>query len=135
MDASGTTLFPARALMGVDLMTESREALEANIAVTAESSRAFWNGVRAVGEELGAFVGERVQRQCTFAEGLLDCLAPAAMWSHIADYWRAEAKAWDAEQSRLMGLFARAMTDTMLEADSISIAAPLPSRLGRKIAD
>ena len=130
MDANSNLPFAPRALMGMDLMSESREALEANIAVTAESSRALWNGVRAVGEELGAFVGERVQRQCAFAEGLLECVAPGAVLAHVADYWKSEAKAWEAEQSRLMGLFARALTDTILEADALQVASPFPTRLG-----
>ncbi len=123
-DDGGYPQLPKEALVtapGLDLLSEGRQALEANIAVGAESSRALWNGMRAVSEELGNFFTDRVRSHGRFAEGLMSSLLPGAALNHMAEYVASEFRAWDDEQSRLLGLFAHAMTETMLEIDSVEI--------------
>lgn len=126
MNASNHHLFFETPLPGINtnFVSDAREAAEANVTVALEGSRAVWNGIRAVSEETGTFLAERVRSQTAFFEGLLNCHMPQALFTHVTDFWKDELKAWDDEQGRILGLFAQALTETMLEADALELAGP-----------
>lgn len=90
------------------------DAVSSNAQSAGQGMQALLNGLCAVNEELGRFALERVDRHFEVANALLAAPEPGESIRQLADYVFETARAWDAEQSRLIGLLTAVMTETML---------------------
>lgn len=109
-----------QAPMSFGRLDETKEAVEANLVATFEGARAFVSACHAVNTELSRFARERIERHGDLALSLASGLTPMALFDRLTAYTSAEAGAWEAEQSKLVGLFSQAVTESLVTFEDIA---------------
>lgn len=107
---------------------ESRSTLSDSMETLTQGTKALLSGVSAINEELGRFALERFKRHMTVSSAFLEGPWPAGALVQMTDYVLETAEAWDAEQTRLAGIMADALTESLLAEEVVGrvIAPALP---------
>jgi hypothetical protein len=108
--------------------TETKATLSDSMETLAQGTRAFLSGVSALNEELGRFAKERLERHMSVSAAFLAGPWPAGAIVQMTDYVLETAEAWDAEQTRLAGILADALTESLLAEELVGrvVAPALP---------
>jgi hypothetical protein len=107
---------------------ESKATFSDSMETLAQGTRAFLSGVSALNEELGRFALERLKRHMSVSSAFLAGPWPAGAIVQLTDYVLETAEAWDAEQTRLAGILADALTESLLAEEVVGrvVAPALP---------
>jgi hypothetical protein len=108
--------------------SETKASLSDSMETLAQGTRAFLSGVSALNEELGRFAKERLERHMKVSSAFLAGPWPAGAIVQMTDYLLETAEAWDAEQTRLAGILADALTESLLAEEVVGrvVAPSLP---------
>ncbi len=107
---------------------ETKATFSDSMETLAQGTRALLSGVSALNEELSRFAKERFERHMKVTSAFLAGPWPAGAIVQLTDYVLESAEAWDAEQSRLAGILADALTESLLAEEVIGrvVAPALP---------
>lgn len=100
-----------------------RASLGQALDTLAEGARALVSGLSAVQDELARFALERLERHLAVSAAFLAGPWPPGAIAQITDYVLETAEAFDAEQTRLAGILAEALTESLLEEAADDAAA------------
>ena len=104
---------------------ETNSSLKDSMGTFVQGTRAMMSGVRAVNHELSRFAKERFERHLNVISAMFAGPWPASAMLQMTDYLVESAEAWDAEQSRLAGIMADALTESLLAEEVIGrLAVP-----------
>jgi hypothetical protein len=107
---------------------ESRASLSDSVDTLLQGARALLSGLGAVNEELARFTVERLKRHMSVASAFLEGPWPAGAFVQMTDYILESAEVWDEEQTRLAGIMADALTESLLAEEVVGrvVAPALP---------